>query len=135
MSEIVPPDTERETLERGNAAAAERHESGRQRLPNRRGAIAFDFEHGGMVFRAHTGFDDGMLREVFLDAAKSSSQLDAIGADTAILISLLLQHSATLDTIGHALRRTPAGAPASLVGEVVDRLAALVAEPELEGRP
>ena len=39
-------------------------------------------------------FPDGVLAEVFLDAAKPSSALDAFSADAAILISLLLQHGA-----------------------------------------
>jgi hypothetical protein len=38
---------------------------------------------------------------------------------------LLLQHGATPAEIGHALRRSPDGAPASLIGAAVDRLAAL----------
>jgi hypothetical protein len=49
--------------------------------------------------------------------------LDAFAADAAILLSLLLQHGATLGEIGHALRRSPNGTPASLIGVVIDRLA------------
>jgi len=41
-------------------------------------------------------FPDGVQGEVFLDAAKQNSALDALAADAAILISLLLQHGATL---------------------------------------
>jgi hypothetical protein len=59
---------------------------------------------------------------VFLDAAKQDSALDGFAADCAILISLLLQHSATPAEIGHALRRAPDGGAASLIGVVVDRL-------------
>jgi hypothetical protein len=71
----------------------------------------------------HVGyFADGAVGEVFLDATKQNSMLDAFAADAAILVSLLLQHGATPAEIGHALRRAPDGSAASLVGVVVDRL-------------
>jgi hypothetical protein len=96
----------------------------RRRLPQRRGAIAVELEHAGHRFRMQIGcFPDGALGEVFLDAAKQNSALDAFAADAAILLSLLLQYGATLGEIGHALRRAPDGTAASLVGAVVDRLA------------
>ena len=101
----------------------------RHRLPNRRGAIAFQFGHANQVYRAHVGFFvSGAPAEVFVDAAKPNTTLDAFAADAAILISLLLQHHASVSEIGHALRRTPNGTAASLVGAVVDELAALAAE-------
>jgi hypothetical protein len=96
----------------------------RRRLPQRRGAIAVELEHAGHHFRMQIGcFPDGVLGEVFIDAAKPNSTLDAFAADAAILVSLLLQHGATPAEIGHALRRAPDGAAASLIGAVVDRLA------------
>jgi hypothetical protein len=105
------------------------HDSGsarnsRRHLPDRRGAIALNLEHGGHHFRLHVGRypDDGSLGEVFIDAAKQNSALDAFAADAAILVSLLLQHGASPAEIGHALRRAPDGTAASLVGAVVDRL-------------
>ena len=95
----------------------------RRRLQQRRGAIAVELEHAGHHFRMQIGcFPDGALGEVFLDAAKQNSALDAFAADAAILVSLLLQHGATPAEIGHALRRCPNGAPASLIGAVVDEL-------------
>jgi hypothetical protein len=47
-----------------------------------------------------------------------------LAADAAVLLSLLLQHGALPVEIGHALRRSPNGAPASLIGAVVDELRA-----------
>jgi hypothetical protein len=71
----------------------------------------------------HVGyFPDGGVGEVFLDSAKQTSMLDAFAADAAILLSLLLQHGTFPAEIGHALRRSPNGAPASLIGAVVDAL-------------
>jgi hypothetical protein len=95
----------------------------RRRLPHRRGAVALDIEHADHRYRMHVGyFPDGAVGEVFLDAAKQNSMLDAFAADAAILLSLLLQHGAASPEIGHALRRSPNGAPASLIGAVVDEL-------------
>jgi hypothetical protein len=105
-----------------HARAPERNNS-RRRLPQRRAAIAVEVEHAGHHFRMQIGcFSDGALGEVFLDAAKQNSALDAFAADVAILISLLLQRGATPAEIGHALRRAPDGTAASLIGAVVDRL-------------
>lgn len=102
----------------------------RKRLPTRRGAVAFPFEHGGQRYRPHVGFfAHGTPAELFLDAAKPDSTIDAFAADAAILISLLLQRGSSLIEISHALRRTPNGAPASLIGAAVDQLAALEASP------
>jgi ribonucleoside-diphosphate reductase alpha chain len=96
----------------------------RRRLPQRRGAIAVELDHAGHRFRMQIGcFPDGALGEIFLDASKQNSALDAFAADAAILVSLLLQHGATPVEIGHALRRAPDGTAASLVGAVIDRLA------------
>jgi ribonucleoside-diphosphate reductase alpha chain len=95
----------------------------RRRLSQRRAAIAVELEHAGHRFRMQIGFfPDGTVGEVFLDAAKQNSALDAFSADVAILISLLLQHSVTPAEIGHALRRAPNGTAASLVGAVVDHI-------------
>ena len=95
----------------------------RRRLPHRRGAVALDIEHDGHRYRMHVGyFPDGAVGEVFLDAAKQNSTLDALAADAAVLLSLLLQHGASPAEIGHTLRRSPNGAPASLIGAVVDEL-------------
>ena len=95
----------------------------RRRLPHRRGAVAFDIEHAGHHYRMHVGyFPDGAVGEVFLDSTKQNSTLDAFAADAAILLSLLLQHGTTPNEVGHALRRSPNGAPASLIGAVVDEL-------------
>jgi hypothetical protein len=97
----------------------------RRRLQQRRGAIAVELEHAGHRFRMQIGrFPDGVQGEVFLDAAKQNSALDAFAADAAILVSLLLQFGASPAEIGHALRRTPSGEPANLIGAVVDLLCA-----------
>ena len=89
----------------------------RRRLPHRRGAVALDIEHAGHRYRMHVGyFPDGAVGEVFLDATKQNSMLDAFAADAAILLSLLLQHGALPAEIGHALRRSTNGGALSVRG-------------------
>jgi hypothetical protein len=91
----------------------------------RRGAVALELEHGGHRFRLQIGrYPDGALGEVFVDMHKGGSTLDALAADAAILISLLLQHGASPGEVGHALRHAADGAHASLIGAVVDLLRA-----------
>jgi hypothetical protein len=103
----------------------------RRRLPHRRDAVALHIEHSGHRYRMQVGyFPDGAVGEVFLDAAKQNSMLDAFAADAAILLSLLLQHGAPPAEIGHALRRTPNGAPESLIGAVIDELHATERQPD-----
>jgi hypothetical protein len=64
--------------------------TGRRRLLHRRVALARDIEHAGHRYRMHVGhFPDGALGEVFLDATKQNSMLDAFAADAAILRIIL----------------------------------------------
>jgi hypothetical protein len=95
----------------------------REKLPNRRPARAFALQHRDSLYRAHVGFfADGRPAELFLDAAKANSTLDAFASDAAILVSLLLQNGAKVSEIGHSLRRNPDGTPASVIGEALDLL-------------
>lgn len=69
-------------------------------------------------------FDDGRPAEVFITGAKAGSEVQAMGRDTAIIISMALQHGVPLETIGEALTRDDEKGerPASLIGVVVDLL-------------
>src|SRR4051812_27369022 len=97
--------------------------SERHRPPHRRLAISSTVEHAGFRFRLQTGyFENGTLGEIFIDAEKQNTAVDAVASDAAILISLLLQRGSCPAEIGHALRRDPRGAPASLIGAAVDAL-------------
>jgi hypothetical protein len=106
-----------------------RVQGGRQRLDDRRAADVRELAHANQRYRLHVGrFPSGALAEVFVDSSKPNSTMDAFAADAAILISLLLQHGATPNEIGHALRRNPNGAAASLIGAVVDALQVIETE-------
>lgn len=100
-------------------------------LPNCRHAETFAFNHEGHGFRITIGCDPIELAEtgaasaleVFVNADRVDSGIDAMAGDIAILISMLLQHGAEAKAIGHALRRNPNNSRASLVGALVDCVA------------
>jgi len=96
-----------------------------QALPMRRRSETFNIAYGGLT-KDHTvtvGFyDDGRPGEVFINGGKSGEQVEAIARDGAVVLSLALQHGASLDTIRVALTRDGQSAPQSIVGVVVDSL-------------
>ena len=75
----------------------------RVRLPNRRAAELFEFEHAGRRWTVTVGhFPDGRLAEIFLHATRDSAVL-SMAQDAAILASIALQFGAPASVIRHAL--------------------------------
>ena len=75
--------------------------TGRQRLPARRPSQTETVEHGNARFEVTIGFfPDDRVGEVFASGAKSGSELDGLLDDSAILISLLLQHGVEPAALG-----------------------------------
>lgn len=97
----------------------------RRVLPMRRRSETFEIAFGGLK-GSHiitVGFyDDGSIGEVFVNGGKSGELVEAIARDGAVLLSMALQHGASLDTIRHAITRDSQDAPSSIIGAVVDRL-------------
>ena len=92
--------------------------SERIRLPDRRGADVFEFDHGGRRWTTTIGrFPDGAVAEIFLDT--KPSPLADMAQDAAILASLALQHGAPFETVRHAItgRGGPLAAALALIGE------------------
>lgn len=76
----------------------------RRRLPDRRGAETFRFEHEGLRYTASVGrFEDGDLGEIFLDCGKAGAAVQVNAQSAAILTSLCLQHGVPVETIRHAV--------------------------------
>jgi hypothetical protein len=95
----------------------------RNRLPNRRPAVTIAFERDGSRYQLTVGyFPDGSVGEIFLNADRSNSLLDAMAHDAAIITSLALQHGCTLQTITHALKRDVRGVAASPIGAALDKI-------------
>lgn len=93
----------------------------RSRLPNRRAQETFDLEHDGQRYSVSLGFhDDGRPGEAFIQSHRRGTAIEAAARDSAILISLMIQHGLPLDEIRHGLTRDSHGHPASIIGAVVD---------------
>lgn len=91
-------------------------------LPNRRSHETLRFEHWGLAYIAGFGRErpSGPIAEVFLNCAKSGTQAETLARDSAVLLSLALQHGVPLATIGHAITRDADGKPSGPVGALVD---------------
>ena len=96
----------------------------RRRLPNRRRSETIEFERDGSSFRITVGyFANNHVGEVFMNADRVNSSLDALISDSAIIVSLCLQWGASLQEIAHALKRDSQGRAASPIGAALDRIA------------
>lgn len=100
----------------------------RHRLPNRRNHETVACQIMGERFKIGLGSELrpdrtlGPISEVFINAQKPNSYIDVLVGDGAILLSLLLQYGCPLETIAHAMKRNPDGAPASPFGLAADML-------------
>ena len=115
----------------------------RRRLPNRRGNVTETLIVGDQRLTANVGFDPvtNQPRELFLSAAKEGSELDAILADVAVVISVALQHNVPATALAKSVGRIPlrpvtpdtldnpgrSTQPASPVGAALDLLCKLAA--------
>ncbi len=89
----------------------------RIRLPYRRqSSPAFEYEHGGVMYRAQYSEHEGKLVELFLNAGKEGTAADIIGRECAVILSIALQHQVPLDMIIDALPKLSDGNPAGPVG-------------------
>ena len=67
-------------------------------------------------------YDDGAVGEVFITGQKTGTQMDAISRDSAVLLSIALQHGVPLKTMQHAITREPDGTASTITGSVIDKL-------------
>ncbi len=83
--------------------------STRKSLPNRRPSHVETLEATGQTFTACVGFDPetGQPRELFLNAGKDGSMLNALLADAAVAISIALQHGIPPAALAKSIGRLP----------------------------
>ena len=97
----------------------------RTRLPDRRFAETIALEHGGTRFMVTIGFyPDGRPGEVFTHGIRTGSSLDALLADACVVVSCLIQHGAEPGDLSASMGRLGNSEPASIIGAVVDLVAA-----------
>lgn len=101
----------------------------RRRLPNRREAvnetIEFARSNGEVAqYQASVGFDElGRPKEIFLFGAKEGTDMAAVLADTAVAISVALQHGVSAQAMAASLGRVPGEqTPISVIGAALDFL-------------
>jgi hypothetical protein len=99
----------------------------RRRLPNRRAAenieIANPIQPGSKVrFVISIGRDPetGALAEVFVNSSDVNSVVDIAARDAATLISIALQHGATVDELASAMARGEQGEAHGMAGALLD---------------
>lgn len=97
----------------------------RTRLPDRRAAETFRLEYDGTRFMVTIGFyPDGRPGEVFTHGARSGSNMDALLADACVVVSCLIQHGVEPRGLAASMGRLGNAEPASVIGAVVDMVAA-----------
>ena len=98
----------------------------RKRLPNRRPAvteqITFMRSDGNLaVYDATIGFDgEGRPKELFLTGARAGSDMAAALADTAVAVSVALQHGVRARAMALSVSRNHEGMPVSAIGAALD---------------
>jgi hypothetical protein len=102
----------------------------RTRLENRRGTEVMEFKTLPRMttepirYVAGLGyFPDGRLAEVFLQAGRAGTDLAIQSNETAIAVSMALQHGCSAEALRAAMPRTADGKPEGAIGMLLDILA------------
>ncbi len=96
----------------------------RQRLPTRRPSETVTLVTDGLAFEATVGFDEhDHPREVFLNGGKEGSLFAAVLSDTAVVVSVALQHGVSAAALAKSVGRlSDKKLPASPIGAALDLL-------------
>lgn len=108
----------------------------RERLPGRRPSEVIEFNHietngNRSPFVATVGrYLDGRVGEVFLDAPRADSAVGILCHDAAVVMSIALQHGASIQELKDSVARTKleAGQPQSVIGSALDVIAETMKE-------
>ena len=95
----------------------------RTSLPARRIQYTSEITHEGFLYSVSVGCHaNGRPGEIFIQAHKAASPLEAVARDAAILLSLAIQHGVPLQQMREAVTRDGRGQPATIVGAVLDAM-------------
>lgn len=96
----------------------------RARLPNRREGIVITVPHpvpgSAVAYDVTVGFDEGQPREVFIGCNKLTTAMHVSGLEIATLVSIALQHGASLTELAAAMPRDDRNQPQGAAGAVLD---------------
>lgn len=103
----------------------------RVRLPNRRVGLTIDVPHPGTelharptVYSVKVGFDENEPRELFIGCNKLTTAMHHAGLEIATLVSIALQHGASLHELASSMPREGNGSPQGAAGAVLDAVIA-----------
>jgi hypothetical protein len=99
----------------------------RIRPSNRRLGETLAVEFAQLRYAVTVGYlsDHKSPIEIFVSAEKTASAIEPLARDAAILMSFAMQFGASVADLRAAVSRGDRGEPASLVGAVLDAVAAL----------
>lgn len=93
-------------------------------LPQRRPHEVFEFEHWGQKYVVGIGsYSNGRPGEVFINTDKVGSQTETLARDSAVILSIALQHGVSLTALLHAITRDADGKPSGPIGALLERIA------------
>lgn len=93
-------------------------------LPQRRFHEAFNFRHWQVSYSVGVGrYPDGRIGEVFINCDKIGTAADVLARESAVIVSLALQHGVPLPAMLHAVPRDPDGKPSGPIGALLERIA------------
>ena len=83
-------------------------------------------EHRGQTFNCSFSFDrEGVIREAFMRSTKEGNDFSALMVDSAIILSMLLQHGLSMADMVRALGEDSSGGAQSALGAIARAGAAL----------
>lgn len=96
----------------------------REPLPNRRYSESFEIRHLGINYAVQVGcYRDGRVGEVFLGMERAAGSFaDVAARDTAVMISMALQHGVPVDRMRAAITKDQDGKSEGLAGVVLEML-------------
>lgn len=93
----------------------------RTQLPPRRQSEIINFDHDGITFKGQVSYGPHWQPlEVFLDGGKSGTAVQNVSRDSAVAVSLALQHGAPLETLRLSMTRNDDGSAAGPLGKLLD---------------
>lgn len=92
-------------------------------LPTRRESDRIKFEFSGIKYYGTIGYNrEGQISEIFLQAGRIGSGIEAIARDTAVAASLALQYGCPVDVMRNAVTRLDDKSPAGPLGKFLDKI-------------
>jgi hypothetical protein len=97
----------------------------RTRLPNRRAHEVMKFFHNSVSYIVGFGraTPSAPVTEVFINCGKSGTDAQTLARDSAVLLSVALQHGTPIGELQRAITRDANGEPSGPIGRLLDIMA------------